>query len=235
MTNEPKNLSPRLSKRLLAYATVAGAAAAVGSSSAEAEVVYTPVHQNVDLNFYLDLNNDGVPDFRIYSYQLSGFGELEAFPLAVGNRIVHQNGPCGFRTDHTRAAALFAGQKIGANQVFQAKANCMLYYESGFSSGAWYSAKDRFLGFSFVIEGQAHFGWTRLSFRNIGCYRCILGVIDYAYETIPNKAIIAGDEGQSAEISTVPSLGALALGNSGLDIWRTKEIVLNEVQSGDGK
>jgi hypothetical protein len=142
MMNEPKNLPPRLTKRLLAYATVAGAAAALGSSYAEAEVVYTPVHQNVDLNFYLDLNNDGVPDFRIYSYQISGLGELEVFPLAAGNRIVHQNGPCAFRTDHTRAAALSAGQKIGENQVFQANANCMLYYESGYW-GSWYGAKDR--------------------------------------------------------------------------------------------
>jgi hypothetical protein len=222
VTKEPQNLAPRLTKRLLAYASVAGAAAALGSSCAEAEVVYTPVHQNVDLNFYLDLNNDGVPDFRIYSYEFSGFGELEVFPLVVGNRIVHQNGPCGFRTDHTRAAALAAGQKIGANQVFQAKANCMVYYESGYS-GAWYGAKDRFLGFSFVIAGQTHFGWARLTFRNIGCYRCILGVIDYAYETVPGKPIIAGDKGPATEASVLsPTLGALALGAPGLLLWRSE-------------
>jgi len=218
MTRKPKPLAPRTTKRLLAYATVAGAAAALASSSAEAEVVYTPVHQNVDLNFYLDLNNDGVPDFRIYSYQLSGFGELEVFPLVPGNRIVHQNGPCGFRTDHTRAAALSAGQKIGANQVFQAKANCMLYYESGYS-GAWYGAKDRFLGFSFVIAGKTHFGWARLSFRNVGCYRCILGLIDYAYETTPDKPIVAGDTGRSDDASAAPaSLGALAAGAPALSL-----------------
>jgi hypothetical protein len=223
MTNEPKNLPPRLTKRLLAYATVAGAAAALGSSCAEAEVVYTPVHQNVNLNFYLDLNNDGVPDFRIYSYEFSGFGELEVFPLVPGNRIVHQNGPCGFRTDRTRAAALSAGQKIGANQVFQAKANCMVYYESGYS-GAWYGAKDRFLGFSFVIAGKTHFGWARLTFRNIGCYRCILGVIDYAYETIPNKPIVAGDRGSQANASAQPAtLGALAAGAPALNSWRKEE------------
>jgi hypothetical protein len=98
----------------------------------------------------------------------------------------------------------------------------MLYYESGYS-GAWYGAKDRFLGFSFVIAGKTHFGWARLSFRNIGCYRCILGVIDYAYETIPNKAIIAGDEGQPSEASVPPTLGALALGAAALTLWRRED------------
>jgi hypothetical protein len=221
MNTQPNPLNPRLAKKLLAYA--AAATAVVASAPAAAEVVYTPVHQNVDLDFYLDLNNDGIPDFHIHSYQLSGFGELQVFPLVAGNRIVHQNGPCAFRTGYTRAAALSAGQKIGANQVFQANANCMLYYESGYW-GAWYGAKDRFLGFSFVIAGKTHFGWARLSFRNVGCYRCILGVIDYAYETIPNKAIIAGDEGSQTRVSAQPAtLGALAAGAPALNSWRKEE------------
>jgi hypothetical protein len=84
------------------------------------------------------------------------------------------------------------------------------------------------LGFSFLIAGKTHFGWARLSFRNIGCYRCILGVIDYAYETIPGKPIVAGDqgndEGNAPETSTAAAtLGALAAGAPALNSWRKEE------------
>ncbi len=193
MTREPKPLAPPTIKRLLAYATAAGSVA-IASAPVEAEVVYTPVHQNVDLNFYLDLNNDGVPDFRIYSYQLSGFAELQVFPLNAGNRMVHHDGRCGQRIYNHPAAALSAGELIGPARDFQPHANCMMYYDSFGYVGPWYNAKDRYLGLAFVVGGKIHYGWARLTFRNIGCYRCILGLVDYAYETIPNKPITAGLE-----------------------------------------
>jgi hypothetical protein len=211
MTDTAKPLTQLLTKRLLAYAAAATAVAAC--TPATAEVVYTPVHQNVDLDFYLDLNNDGIPDFHIHSYQISAIAELQVFPQVTGNRIVHHNGPCGQRTKYTAAAALSGGEIIGPALNFQANANCMMYFDNSTYVGPWFDAKDRYLGFSFVIAGKTHFGWARLTFRNIGCYRCILGLIDYAYETIPGQAIVAGDKGnaETAEKSGA-TLGELALG-----------------------
>ena len=77
------------------------------------------------------------------------------------------------------------------------------------ANGPWVGLENHYLGLAFVIDGKTHFGWARLSVNGYYC-PCIGG---YAYETEPGKAIIAGDEGSSANAEIVPgSLGALALG-----------------------
>jgi hypothetical protein len=221
MTNEPKNLNPRLTQRLLAYATVAGAAAA--PTAARADVVYTPVHSRVNQDFPIDLNHDGINDFHVTSYDLSGAGELAVYPLVQGNRIIYTPEVC--HDEPGGAAALHEGGIIVADRNFSAQANCMAY---GFRSsitvynGAWAYAKNRYLGFAFVIAGKEHFGWARLSIGQF--YFQELGMITgYAYETIPGKPIIAGDEGPVAASAEQTTLGALALGAPGRKLWRKVE------------
>src|SRR5580658_3120359 len=224
MTNEPQNLAPRLTKRLLAYATVAGAGIAASASHAEAEVVYTPVHSRVEQDFPIDLNHDGINDFHVTSYDFSGSGELAVYPLVEGNRIIYTPEFC--HDEPGGAAALHEAGIIGGDRDFSAEANCMAY---GFRSsinvynGAWDHAKNRYLGFSFVIDGKQHFGWARLSIGQF--YFQELGIITgYAYETIPGKPIIAGDEGNTKESSAKPAtLGALAAGAPALNSWRIEE------------
>ncbi|MFZ0321579.1 MAG: hypothetical protein WAL56_20815 [Candidatus Sulfotelmatobacter sp.] len=228
---KPKPLTHKLTKRLLAYATVAGAAAGV-SSPAAAEIVYTPAHAKINTDLYLDLNHDGIGDFHIHSSYFSGIGHLSVFPMVQGNRIASTQEPCLNPTHN--AAALRLGDMIGPGVALLAKANCMAMDTSGYITGPWGEVKNRYLGFAFVIDGKEHFGWARLS-TNIFAFDSTTDILGYAYETIPNKPIVAGDEGQSEETSTAPSLGALALGNSGLAVWRTKETSLNEVLTGDGK
>lgn len=225
-TNEPQNLAPPLAKRLLTYAAMAGAAVATTSAPALAEIVYTPAHKNVDMDFYLDLNHDGLGDFHIHSYYLSGFASLNVIPMVKGNKIAAVHHECGFRGESTAAAPLPLGAVIGPNSPFQANAQCMIHeIESSAPTGPWLGAQDHYLGLEFLIDGQRHFGWARMSVQYVECYPCIGRVLGYAYETIPNKAIIAGDEGHSEKASTEPRmLGALALGFRGLDLWRKEEI-----------
>jgi len=46
-------------------------------------------------------------------------------------------------------------------------------------------------------------------------------IAGYAYETVPGKPIIAGDEGNASEAFVEPpTLGALALGSPALNLWR---------------
>jgi hypothetical protein len=215
---KPKTLSHPMSKRLLAYATAAGAVVTGSASAARAEVVYTPVHSRVNQDFPIDLNHDGINDFHVTSYDYSGSGELAVYPLGQGNRIISTPQICALEPGG--AAALHQGGVIGPDRSFSAQANCMAY---GFRSsitvydGAWAYAKNRYLGFAFVIAGKQHFGWARLSIGQF--YFQELGVITgYAYETIPNKPIVAGDEGSSNDASTQPAtLGALAAGAPALN------------------
>jgi hypothetical protein len=96
--------------------------------------------------------------------------------------------------------------------------------------------KNRYLGLKFFVKGKVHYGWARL---NVSAGFCGLGgtLTGYAYETIPGKAIIAGqtkgpDDDAQPIGATHPSpapkpatLGILALGAPGLSIWRRKDPV----------
>jgi hypothetical protein len=174
----------------------------------------------VEQDFPIDLNHDGINDFHVTSYDFSGSGELAVSPLVEGNRILYTPEVC--HDEPGGAAALHEGGIIGPNRDFSAQANCMAYgFRSSInvSNGAWAHAKNRYLGFAFVIDGKQHFGWARLSFGQFSFQE--LGIITgYAYETIPNKPIIAGDEGASEAAVEPVTLGALALGAPGLNIWR---------------
>jgi hypothetical protein len=48
-----------------------------------------------------------------------------------------------------------------------------------------------YVGLKFSIKGQTHFGWTRVKIASMYPYKASL--TGYAYETIPNKAIITGE------------------------------------------
>jgi hypothetical protein len=209
MTEQP--LSQPLAKRLLTYAAMAGAGVAICGSTTDAEVVYTPVHKNLDQHYHLDLNNDGIVDFHFHSSSLSGFGHLEVFPSVTGNRIVAVHQHCYFSS--MAAAALVSGAQIGPDTPQLAQANCMAGEFEDSVNGPWLGAKDRYLGFSFLISGQKHYGWARLRMQVFGCYGCIGKILGYAYETVPNKLIVAGDQGNDTNVSVKSgTLGMLALG-----------------------
>ena len=67
--------------------------------------------------------------------------------------------------------------------------------------GSWYpEVSDKYLGVKFLHEdGEIHFGWIRCSVID-SCEGMIIK--DYAYETIPEKKIIAGDKvGDTTNVS----------------------------------
>lgn len=165
IATEPRPLNNRLAKQLLTYASIAGAGAAACASPAQAEVVYTPVRTNLDYVYPFDLNHDGIPDFQVGSSYLSGFDSLGVYPLVAGNKIAgtKRNRCFDFGTD---AAALPAGAPIGPGRSFQSRANCMAAGYSGLQGGPWFDSRERYLGFAFLIDGETHYGWARLSVRS---------------------------------------------------------------------
>jgi hypothetical protein len=116
-------------------------------------------------------------------------------------------------------------------------------FRSGMS-GSWCPwlrvTKQAYLGLTFTIKGQVHYGWARLGYISAH-HRPKAKLTGYAYETIPNKPIITGktrgtDEVDPRATTAVPSpakhpkpatLGMLATGASGLSAWRRKESVLS--------
>ena len=253
----PANLSDSTQHRLNSYALMA-TAAGVGilalTPAAEAKIVYTPANKNIMPNHTipLDLNHDGTTDFRLKDMHFTstvGFdhtGILSALPARQGNRIE------GFsRTVRHYASALQAGVTIGPKGRFTAGPRIMatVFSDTGARrglsnscNGPWSKAANgRYLGLEFLIKGKVHFGWARL---NVTCRGTdvLATLTGYAYETIPNKSIIAGKTkgpaDQSGEENFGPdaslthpfpdtpqpaTLGVLALGTQGVPLWRRKE------------
>jgi hypothetical protein len=229
------NLSDSVHHKLNLYA-LAASATGVGmlalAQSAEGRIVYTPAHIKLTPNhkFRLDLNHDGIKDFELDDTASGSSAFLEIHPLQRGNALAPAITDCN---PSVAVGALQAGVLIGKGH-FYATLYCMAQKISEGSFGSWPGVKNRYLGLQFVIKGKKHFGWARLSVSRAPYVAALTG---YAYETIPNKPIIAGktqgpDDTSAEESSATPmpasepaSLGALAMGAPGLSIWRRKESV----------
>jgi len=72
------------------------------------------------------------------------------------------------------------------------------------------NVSNRYLGLEFKIHGKIRYGWARLSVT--GSFEQFKATLTgYAYETVPNKIIVAGRTSANTDGST-GSLGSLARG-----------------------
>jgi hypothetical protein len=202
-------LDRRLEKRLLSYAmaaTAAGVGALACSPQAEAKVVHTltwipiaPVSSVTNL----DLNNDGIVDFQISNRlgtQLCGESSVQCY---VTMRVLPQNASNAIWGTGGSASALGNGVTVGSQGKFQAGHEFMAQRDfSGRSysfgtAGPWTETTRGYLGLKFIIQGQVHYGWARLNVTATigGIYGAIS---EYAYETVPNKPIVTGQQGGAA-------------------------------------
>jgi len=245
-------LSAKLDKTLVAYASAA-TAAGVGilalTSPASAKIVYTHVDRQLPVNktLFLDLNHDGIADFGFNNtrgtFSAGAWGFLTIFPVTSANRVWGAGtGDAGF---FRYASALSAGARVGPNGPLTPGNKLMARSSfsgdhrrppsSSYCKGLWKNVTNRYLGLKFMIEGKAHYGWARL---NVSCSNASVTatLTGYAYETIPNKAIITGKthgpdgigvEGSNATpgapAPNAATLGLLAMGSSGQVVWRRRE------------
>lgn len=235
---QPRAAAPinsTLEKHLAAYMVVA-AATGVGvlalAQPSDAEIVYTATNQNLFVRdgVTVDFNNDGIVDIKFFD-QSRGYG---TGLLAYGSG---QNRFMG--ASYPNNSVLPWGERIGpkgtfnSHWVFLAGANhhfgsCVTY------GGNWVNKRGFYLGVRFLIGSEIHYGWVRLTITGV----CTVGkelMTGYAYETIPNKPIIAGQTSgpkvaSLGEIDEVlapfhqqGSLAALSLGSEGMSIWRREE------------
>ena len=231
-TRVPSQLSEFLIHQLNAY-TVAASAAGVGvlglPHSAQAKIIYTPahvvLHAGSTVNHNLDVNHDSVVDFALMHFHFTaqtrrGHKYFLSSVLVPSNTAVNSlNGVVG---QSDSAYALRAGDKIGTSNNFRREGNMAEAYGVPpgtplFFSGAWANngkgLQNRYLGLRFVIKGTIHFGWARVS---VSTWPFAATLTGYAYETIPNKPIIAGKTHGRDEAT----LGRLAQGASAVSNGR---------------
>jgi hypothetical protein len=243
-----------LEQRLNLYA-LAASAAGVGmlalAQTAEARIIYTPAHHVIGRygHYNLDLNHDGITDFTIVNSTDCNPGTcadvLSANPVK-GNGVEGK-----LRREHRRYAsgstyyayALSRGAQIGPTRPFAGNfmagfwcgTTCSLTFSSW---GPWRNVANKYLGLEFQIHGKTHYGWARLNVQIRGMI--VIGTLTgYAYETVPNKPIVAGKTSGPDEDSTgqadpaafdapapePATLGLLAMGWPELSVWRRNESV----------
>jgi hypothetical protein len=230
----PRQAAPvnsRLEKNLAAY-LMAGAAGVtlLAAQVAEAKIVYTPKHVVLgpESKVPLDLANNGVVDFVLSRWFYGQAEHLSMVAKAPTNEAVATNGG-------DLPAALPAGVQIGPARRF-ARFDSMAtqWSASGVSTygGVWKNAEGRYLGLKFSLNGETHYGWARMTVTAKGGILATL--TGYAYETVPNQPILAGETSGPESASAVepgemlaPSqpatLGMLARGADFLPIWRRNE------------
>jgi hypothetical protein len=245
--NSPATFSKTFDQRMKLY-SIAAAATGVSvlalAQPSNAEVVITrktiPLtpSTNGPVNVPIDLNRDGIPDF---SFSLTNFqyhsrgGKIGIIPLQGGAVVGVPAERAPFY-----ASALMRGAKIGPSAHFSSKGLTVVertyrpYVPSQslqYLYGQWGgNPANRFVGVRFLIKGQTHYGWVRLSV-DYAHFPMSGTITAYAYETVPNKRIFVGISPASATKNIVrkqtrrsrgPSLGMLALGADGLARWIRK-------------
>jgi hypothetical protein len=216
----PSRISESLHRQLNSYALAASAAGvslAVLAQPAEGKIVYTPAHRVIHRGdpgiLQLDLNHDGVADFKFENWwhsdtDLGPAGSLSVFPSQGVNGIR------GYGTENKFvyfASALPAGERIGSKEPFVSPNRIDWMLRAGYGWGQWNDVKNSYLGLKFVIKGKTHYGWARLNVHsNPTNFKINAVLTGYAYETIPNRPIITGKTHGGA------SLGALAAGSPAL-------------------
>ena len=233
-------LRESLAKRLAAYALAAGGAGLgimAGAETAGAQIVYTPANIHFDLKLELDINHDGMTDFVLdqflqctcssyFIYKVTAFGP-------PGNSVVASaSNRCSF--SFNCVSRLARGAKIGPGAVFKDVADELVAGTIGgfLQDGQWKDNASGFLGLKFKIDGEIHYGWAEVTIfasRPVPPFRGpFRGIVKgYAYNTVANEPILAGETGFADSIGEAPpqaaTLGLLALGAPGLDIWRPRK------------
>ena len=246
---ETATLSESVHQRLNMYALAAGAAGVsvlALAQPADAKIVYTKTYSPITRQgLGLDLNNDRKLDFYFSIFtDATTYTSTQVLQIsAYGSR------PNAVVASAYHAKAFKAGKQIGPGRRFQLRAGLATVVERSHSgnstfkwTGQWGNKgrglKNRYLGLRFVINGELHYAWARVSVfiitgRHFSPFSVLTG---YAYETIPNKPIIAGKthyadvEQPASAFLTRPApepatLGMLSLGAPALSIWRREDPV----------
>ncbi len=247
------SLSQSTNHKLNTYA-LAASAAGVGILAliqpAQAKIVYTHTHQaigGIGHGVNIDFNHDGIADFKISEGILYDDSFVMVAVSLRGNRVLGER-----VLNAIGASDLPAGYPVGPNNAKfkpgdsfitdegQSGIGKFLYFctvgsgNGRYCDGPWATATGGYVGFRFLIKGEVHYGWARFTGYALQFGSWYLD--GYAYETIPNKPIMAGEtkgdddesiDGPDASL-TVPAakpatLGLLAMGSPALSIWRRKD------------
>jgi hypothetical protein len=192
---------------------------AVIATQAQAQIIYTDVdpdstYSGANDTCSLDLDNDGNIDFLIVQRTSYEPCPSNCDPSSTRPRSwvkIDPAGTNGVAITSSYASQIPQGVAIDPALTWTSTIRALttqdppicysfdgqpLQCSSGMANGNWLfgDSEDlpKFLGLRFESAGSAHYGWARLSIPVFGT-SCTLK--DYAYNSVPGEAIVAGDDG----------------------------------------
>ena len=181
-----------------------------GEELSSAKFNYKVLNTSIDSLQYnhpleLDLNNDNQVDYYLSSV-LVEVNDLPYLYLFINrktpnlNKVLVRPGE-ELAINGLWAVPLDAGTKIEATPTTetiwnddQSKAYLLNLMDNGINrifGGEWLNKKDKYLGLKFIINGEYHYGWLRIS-HNLN--EAKLAIKDFAYNKQANEFIRAGEK-----------------------------------------
>ena len=174
------------------------------SVGAKAQIVYTEVLPDSTmycagigscyLSYNLDVNNDANYDFT-----------LEAQKIPIGSssvKTVSVTPLHGNAVRDTLVDSIIVSMPLPFNAIIDSNLllqqswqtsglNALKVYFNLPTQGLWDNVSDYYLGLRLLQSGQTYYGWVRLRVDVTSTYASLI-IRDYAYNTIPNQPILAG-------------------------------------------
>lgn len=199
-----------LNKKLKAYSIVAAAVLAA-SGAAEAQIVYTDttgIYEENQTGFNFDLNHDGAADFTFFLLRYNTGSQVNNQVLGFGSNSVYEvAGEVNSSNGYPYVSLINAGERIGDNLPWQPYASYFWvlarHIENGSSAvdaGNWAGAEDKYLGLRISVGYDSYYGWLRLSVDSNAEQFSVSG---FAYQSIPDSAILAGDSASITSVSAI--------------------------------
>lgn len=167
------------------------------SNNGETVIIHTDVDPDFNSGtgggqYNLDLDNDGHVDFVLTTSPGDDW-----FAAGINSNSNSENGILSLHPWYSHPAALEKGQKIFNLSIYRdgesyesrvifAYGYC--FWNDDVCRYNWADKGDRYVGLRFLINEKIHYAWVRLEFLSASEWI----VKDYAYNSAPNKAILAG-------------------------------------------
>lgn len=161
------------------------------------------IRANPSQHYSLDLNNDGVSDF---TFSISGgTTECSRIPACWGSQSTVSVSPISGSRNKIEVDGGVPGYPLAldtlnvidnsdlwsaaSGQTLRHLKTCSCYSNSAY--GNWNNSTDKYLGLKLIKGPNTYYGWIRISV-NVSGVGAFLIIRDYAYNSISNKAILAG-------------------------------------------
>ena len=202
-------MNETLKNKILKYSALTSSVIALPFNS-EAQIIYEDLNDFILTtpgNFFeVDINSDLNNDFKltIFNSVLSGtqsYGPYAGIPFVntVDGALVNGSNNGSFVTVSSNPAALNYANIINAFDTFDGNLDDLAdhatisYQGYGMVSnvyfGNWSDQQNKYLGLKITDGANTHYGWLRLSVSKTAD---TIIVHDYAYNSIPNQGIQAG-------------------------------------------